>query len=237
MIQEPILERNEELNSSIFPLIQDKEKTTSISTAIDSYNNNRINKQVKEQEKEIDDITDLVDKFKYLSLKIPEESGEDALTYGIKSTYLSEKHSLHTGYLYCNDGIYLNFCSLKDKKDPIKLKLKLSYITDFSIGKNEYELNGLSLPIEDKCFLNVFYDDNLKHCDIIMNTPYDVELFIVGIISIIQKKFKESSDFDTDLIYLKRIWKEYDKDHKKYLNINQFGEFLSNINYDHTEKI
>ena len=184
------------------------------------------------QEKEMDDLADLKEKFKSILLKTPQDEGEDCIIYGMNANLLTENHKIKNGIIYCDDETFLQFLYPKSKKNPIKFKLSLASINDMSIGKSDGNLKTISLPLPDDCCLTIHYSNNLKHYDIIFKDSIQVELFITGVLAILQKRAKEGNSYDTDLLSLKRIWKEYDPEHNKFLNVEQFSAFLKNINFE-----
>ena len=235
----PIDEDENEENSSIN--IDGPSKTTNHTTigglplAKDVPNDNE-KVPDKIPEREIDDIVDLKEKFKSILMKINVEDGEDCLIYGMQANLLTEKHKIKQGIIYSNDERVLTFINPVSKKNQIRFKINLSSISDMTIGKSDGNLKGLSWPLPDDCCLTIHYSSNLKHYDIIFKDSIQLEFFVTGIISILQKRAMEGNNYDTDLLSLKRIWKEYDPEHNKFLNVEQFSNFLKNINFDFKNK-
>ena len=187
-------------------------------------------------EKEMDDIADLRDKFKSILMSTNAEDGEDCLIYGMSSNLLTDKHKIKQGTIISNDETFLQFLNPKSKNNQICFKIALSSISDMTIGKGAGNLKSQTLPLPEECCLTIHYCSNLKHYDLIFQDNSHLELFITGLISILQKRVKEGNSYDTDLLSLKRIWKEYDPEHNKFLNVTQFSTFLKNINFDFKNK-
>lgn len=192
--------------------------------------------QEKIPEREIDDIVDLKDKFRSILMKINVEDGEDCLIYGMQANLLTDNHKIKQGIIYSSDERFLTFVSPQSKNNQIRFKINLSSISDMTIGKSDGNLKSLTWPLPDDCCLTIHYSSNLKHYDIIFKDSIQLELFVTGIISILQKRAMEGNYYDTDLLSLKRIWKEYDPEHNKFLNVEQFSNFLKNINFDFKNK-
>ena len=89
------------------------------------------------QEKEMDDLADLKEKFKSILLKTPQDEGEDCIIYGMNANLLTENHKIKNGIIYCDDETFLQFLYPKSKKNPIKFKLSLASINDMSIGNSD----------------------------------------------------------------------------------------------------
>ena len=207
--------------------------TNSKTDSINIKNDNIKNENEKViQDKEMDDLADLKEKFKSILLKTPQDESEDCIIYGMNANLLTENHKIKNGIISCDDETFLQFLYPKSKKNPIKFKLSLASINDMSIGKSDGNLKNISLPLPDDCCLTIHYSNNLKHYDIIFKDSIQVELFITGVMAILQKRAKEGNSYDTDLLSLKRIWKEYDPEHNKFLNVEQFSAFLKNINFE-----
>ena len=235
----PIDEDENEENSSIN--IDGPSKTTNHTTIgglplAKDVPNDKEKVPDKIPEREIDDIVDLKEKFKSILMKINVEDGEDCLIYGMQANLLTEKHKIKQGIIYSNDERVLTFINPVSKKNQIRFKINLSSISDMTIGKSDGNLKGLSWPLPDDCCLTIHYSSNLKHYDIIFKDSIQLEFFVTGIISILQKRAMEGNNYDTDLLSLKRIWKEYDPEHNKFLNVEQFSNFLKNINFDFKNK-
>ena len=229
MLNEPIYEEENENTRSFMIDSNIKTASKSFNTSVDKTDYNKHKNII--QEKEIDELSDLKEKYKSILLKNSLEDGEDHLIYGMNVNLLTKKNKIKNGIIFCDDETFLQFLTPKYKKNPLKMKLNITSISDITIGKSS-QLKNMNLPLLDKCCLTIHYSENLKHYDLIFFDSNKVELFIFGILTILQKRAKEGNIYDSDLLSLKRIWKEYDPQHNKFLNVNQFGDFLKNINFD-----
>ena len=193
-------------------------------------------KEEFQEEKEVDQITELVEKYKSILMKIPGEDREDALIYGLKSIYLQSKNKIKNGVVFCDDETYLQFLCPDDTDNLILFKIKLPSISDIIIGRSNGYLKDIELPIEENSCITIKYNDGLKHVDLIFNRTELCEMFLSGLISVIRKKVREGLTYDSDLISLKRIWRQYNTEPNKYLNKEQFSQFLRHINFDLKDK-
>ena len=229
MLNEPIYEEENENTHSFLIDSNIKTASKSFNTSFDKTEFNKRKNII--QEKEIDELSDLKEKYKSILLKNSLEDGEDHLIYGMNVNLLTKSNKIKNGIIFCDDETFLQFLYPKYKKNPLKMKLNITSISDITIGKS-VQLKNMNLPLLDKCCLTIHYSENLKHYDLIFFDSNKVELFIFGILTILQKRAKEGNIYDSDLLSLKRIWKEYDPQHNKFLNVNQFSDFLKNINFD-----
>ena len=128
----------------------------------------KINKKEEfQEEKEVDLITELVEKYKSILMKIPGEDREDALIYGLKAIYLQSKTKIKNGTVFCDDETYLQFLCPDDIDNIILFKIKLPSISDIMIGRSNGYLKDIELPIEENSCITIKYNDGLKHVDLI----------------------------------------------------------------------
>ena len=193
-------------------------------------------KEEFQEEKEVDQITELVEKYKSILMKIPGDEREDAIIYGLKAIYVKSKNKIKNGVVYCDDGIYLQFLSQDESTNPTSFKIKLASISDIILGLTEGYLKDLDLPIEGDNCLTIKYNDGYKHIDLIFKRVDICETFLSGLISAIKKMVNEGLTYDSDLISLKRIWRQYDTERNKYLDLKKFSQFLKQINFDFKDK-
>ena len=158
-------------------------------------------------------------------MKIAWEVREDALIYGLKLIYLQSKNKIKNGTVYCDDETYLQFLCPDDIDNLILFKIKLASISDIIIGRSNGYLKNIELPIEGNSCITIKYNDGLKHVDLIFKRTDLCEMFLSGLISVIRNKDREGLTYDSDLISLKRIWRQYNTELNKYLNIEQFVNF------------
>ena len=197
----------------------------------------KINKKEEfQEEKEVDQITELVEKYKSILMKIPGEDREDALIYGLKAIYLQSKTKIKNGTVFCDDETYLQFLCPDDIDNIILFKIKLPSISDIIIGRSNGYLKDIELPIEENSCITIKYNDGLNHVDLIFKRNDLCEMFLSGLISVIRNKVREGLTYDSDLIGLKRIWRQYNTEPNKYLNKEQFSQFLKHINFDLKDK-
>ena len=252
MLNEGIYEEDNEEENSINPITNDEnfdkikpsnKKSTEASTYSDKEGLNLEKEEKKndkkeefQEEKEVDQITELVEKYKSILMKIPGEDREDALIYGLKAIYLQSKNKIKNGTVYCDDETYLQFLCPDDIDNLILFKIKLASISDIIIGRSNGYLKDIELPIEENSCITIKYNDGLKHVDLIFKRTDLCEMFLSGLISVIRKKVREGLTYDSDLISLKRIWRQYNTEPNKYLNMEQFSQFLKHINFDLKDK-
>jgi len=158
-------------------------------------------------------------------MKIAWEVREDALIYGLKLIYLQSKNKIKNGTVYFDDKTYLQFLCPDDIDNLILFKIKLASISDIIIGRSNGYLKNIELPIEGNSCITIKYNDGLKHVDLIFKRTDLCEMFLSGLISVIRNKDREGLTYDSDLISLKRIWRQYNTELNKYLNIEQFVNF------------
>ena len=183
-------------------------------------------------EKEYDQIAELEEKFKSLLMKVPGKEREDVLIYGVKVTYLKSKNKIKNGVVFCDDDTNLQFLCPDDPDNLILFDIKLASISDILLGRSNGYLKDIELPIDNNCCMTIKYNDGLKYVDLIFYSVEICEYFISGIIYMMRKKVKEGQNYNIDLISLKRIWRQYDPQRNKYLDLNQFSQFLKDINFD-----
>ena len=253
MLNECIYEEDNEEENSLNPINNDEnfdkikpsnKKSTEASTYSEKEALNlgkeeekKINKKEEfQEEKEVDQITELVERYKSILMKIPGEDREDALIYGLKAIYLQSKTKIKNGTVFCDDETYLQFLCPDDINNLILFKIKLPSISDIIIGRSNGYLKDIELPIEENSCITIKYNDGLKHVDLIFKRTDLCEMFLSGLISVIRKKVREGLTYDSDLISLKRIWRQYNTEPNKYLNIEQFSQFLKHINFDLKDK-
>ena len=255
MLNEGVYEEDNEEENSINPKNNDEniekaknnnKKSTEASTysdkealKIDKEEKEEKKKNKKEEfqeEKEVDQITELVEKYKSILMKIPGEDREDALIYGLKAIYLQSKNKIKNGTVFCDDETYLQFLCPDNLDNIILFKIKLASISDIIIGRSNGYLKDIELPIEENSCITIKYNDGLMHVDLIFKRTDLCEMFLSGLISVIRNKVREGLTYDSDLISLKRIWRQYNTEPNKYLNIEQFSQFLKHINFDLKDK-
>ena len=255
MLNEGLYEEDNEEENSINPVNNDEniekiKPNNKKSTEASTYSDKEILKNEKEEkeekknnkkeefqeEKEVDQITELVEKYKSILMKIPGEDREDALIYGLKAIYLQSKNKIKNGTVYCDDETYLQFLCPDDPDNFILFKIKLPSISDIIIGRSNGYLKDIELPIEENSCITIKYNDGLKHVDLIFKRTDLCEMFLSGLISVIRNKVREGLTYDSDLISLKRIWRQYNTEPNKYLNKEQFSQFLRHINFDLKDK-
>ena len=255
MLNERINEEDNEEENSINPNNKDNniekikpsyKKSTEASTFSDKENlkiykeekdEKKVNKKEEfQEEKEVDQITELVEKYKSILMKIPGEDRQDAIIYGLKAVYLKSKNKIKDGTVFCDDETYLQFLCLDDPENLILFKIKLPSISDIIMGRSNGYLKDIELPIAENSCLTIKYNDGLKHVDLIFKRSEPCEMFLSGLISVIRKKVREGLTYDSDLISLKRIWRQYNTESNKYLNKEQFSQFLKHINFDTKDK-
>ena len=255
MLNEGVYEEDNEEENSINPKnndenIEKNKNTNKKSTEASTYSDKealKIEKEEKEEkkknkkeefqeEKEVDQITELVEKYKSILMKIPGEDREDALIYGLKTIYLQSKNKIKNGTVFCDDETYLQFLCPDNLDNIILFKIKLTSISDIIIGRSNGYLKDIELPIEENSCITIKYNNGLMHVDLIFKRTDLCELFLTGLISVIRNKVREGLTYDSDLIGLKRIWRQYNTEPNKYLNIEQFSQFLKHINFDLKDK-
>ncbi len=253
MLNEGIYEEDNEDENSINPnnynddniekIKPSYKKSTEASTFSDKEHikeekdEKKVNKKEEfQEEKEVDQITELVEKYKSILMKIPGEDREDALIYGLKAIYLQSKTKIKNGTVFCDDETYLQFLCPDDIDNIILFKIKLPSISDIIIGRSNGYLKDIELPIEENSCITIKYNDGIKHVDLIFKRTDLCEMFLSGLISVIRNKVREGLTYDSDLISLKRIWRQYKSETNKYLNKEQFSQFLKHINFDLKDK-
>ncbi len=165
-------------------------------------------------------------------MKVPGKEREDVLIYGVKATYLKSKNKIKNGVIFCDDDTNLQFLCNDDPDNLILFNIKLVSISDIVLGRSNGYLKDIELPIDNNCCMTIKYNDGLKYVDLIFYSVEICEYFISGIIYMMRKKVKEGQNYNIDLISLKRIWRQYDPQRNKYLDLNQFSQFLKDINFD-----
>ena len=256
MLNEGLYEEDNEDENSINPGYNDEKidkmkynkKSTDASTNIEKEilkieekeeekDEKKINKKEEfHEEKEVDQITELVEKYKSILMKISSDDSLNAIIFGIKSIYLKSKNKIKNGVIFCDDETYLQFICPDDPDNIILFKIKLAFISDIIIGRSNGFLKELQLPIEENSCITIKYNDGFKHVDLIFNRTELCEVFISGLIFLIRKRVNEGLTYDSDLISLKRIWREYDPQRNKFLDFSQFSQFLKHINFDLKDK-
>ena len=163
-------------------------------------------------------------------MKVPGKEREDVLIYGVKVTYLKSKNKIKNGVVFCDDDTNLQFLCQDDPDDLFSIKLVS--ISDISLGRSNGYLKDIELPIENNCCVTIKYNDGLKNIDFIFYSIEICEYFISGLIYMMRKRVKEGLNSNIDIISLKRIWRQYDPQRNKYLDKNQFSQFIKDINFD-----
>lgn len=162
---------------------------------------------------------------------------EDTLIYGMNLSYLTMKQKIIEGVVYIkpNDENILMFLNVKKKETT---KINLYKLSDFTFGKNSGNFK-LCLKLLEKCnenFCLTIHLNNLKYFDFIFKSQKDLELFLLGIATFMERSINKSKELKSDFFTLKKIWKEYDVNHNKFLNCEQFSSFLTNINFTYKNK-
>lgn len=165
-------------------------------------------------------------------MKVPGKEREDVLIYGVKVTYLKSKNKIKNGVVFCDDDTNLQFLSQDDLDNSILFNIKIVSISDILSGRSNGYLKDIELPIDNNCCVTIKYNDGLKYVDLIFYSTEICEYFISGLIYMMRKRVKEGQNFNVDLISLKRIWRQYDPQRNKYLELKQFSQFLKDINFD-----
>ena len=165
-------------------------------------------------------------------MKVPGKEREDVLIYGVKVTYLKSKNKIKNGVVFCDDDTNLQFLCPDDPDNLIIFNIKIVSISDILSGRSEGYLKDLELPIDNNCCVTIKYNDGLKHVDLIFYSTEICEYFISGLIYMMRKRVKEGQNYNIDYISLKRIWRQYDPQRNKYLDLTQFSQFLKDIKFD-----
>jgi Ca2+-binding EF-hand superfamily protein len=177
-----------------------------------------------------------------LKRKIPSScnptDAEDCLVYGLNISLLKLKDRIEQGIVYLapNDENTLVFlCRNRNKSEKF---LNLSKLSDISFGKgcgNFKAHKNVANFNENQC-LTLHLKKNGDFRDLIFSSQADLELFCYGVVIFLEKTINDSKYLNTDLLTLKRIWKDYDPNHTKFLNLQQFSKFLANINFKWKKK-
>ena len=165
-------------------------------------------------------------------MKVPGKEREDVLIYGVKVTYLKSKNKIKNGVVFCDDDTNLQFLCQDDPDNLILFNIKIASISDIDSGRSNGYLKDIELPIDNNCCVTIKYNDGLKYVDLIFYSTEICEYFISGLIYMMRKKVKEGQNSNIDYISLKRIWRQYDPQRNKYLDLKQFGQFIKDINFD-----
>lgn len=204
----------------------------------EDINSNSANKGALHYTK-IEMIDEVKKKFPELS-NLDSEEAEEYLIYGLEVSLFNSKSKVKEGITYTidEDSLMLLFPKHKSKQ----IKLFLLKVTDISRGKvagnfkrvnDDHILNKYS----DSCCLTIHYDNNFKYYSLIFKSERLLHLFVLGILRFLEKTIIEEIKMsNTDLISLKKIWKEYDPNHNKFLNQDQFCKFLETINFQWKKK-
>lgn len=176
-----------------------------------------------------------------LRQKIPNQyqsdEAEDTLIYGLNISHLTMKHKIKEGVVFIkpNDENSLIFL---DQKKGKSLKINLYKLSDITFGKNSgnFKLNMSKLTKIKENFCLTIHLNNLKYFDLIFNSQVNLDLFLLGIITFLERNINNSKVLKSDYFSLKKIWKEYDLNHSKFLNLEQFSHFLTNINFTWKQK-
>ena len=165
-------------------------------------------------------------------MKVPGKEREDVLIYGVKVTYLKSTNKIKNGVVFCDDDTNLQFLCQDDPDNLILFNIKIASISDIDSGRSNGYLKDIELPIDNNCCVTIKYNDGLKYVDLIFYSTEICEYFISGLIYMMRKKVKEGQNSNIDYISLKRIWRQYDPQRNKYLDLKQFGQFIKDINFD-----
>jgi Ca2+-binding EF-hand superfamily protein len=188
----------------------------------------------------IEMIDEVKKKFPELS-NIESEEAEECLIYGMDISLFTSKAKVKDGIAYTIDEDSLILLFPKSKKNK-QIKIFLLKVTDISRGKvagnfkRVYDGQILE-KYPDSCCLTIHYDNNFKYYNLIFKSERFLHLFVLGILRFLKKTIIEEIKMsNTDLISLKKIWKEYDPNHNKFLNQDQFCKFLQTINFQWKKK-
>lgn len=168
------------------------------------------------------------------------ENSEEYLIYGLTTYLFENKVQEKKGIIYLNEKEELSLIFL-DLTSKIKTKIKLSKLSDIILGKKSGNFIVCEEKVKNKfneenC-LTMQMKDKKKFYDLIFQEKKDLNIFCLGVISIMEKNIKELNNLKRDIINLKQIWKQYVSDNdKKHLNFEQFSMFLRTISFKWKKK-
>jgi hypothetical protein len=168
------------------------------------------------------------------------ESSEEYLIYGLTTCFFENKMKIKKGIIYLNEKEEVSLIFL-DISSKITTKIKLSKLSDIILGKKSGNFIACNEKIKNKykeenC-LTMQMKDKKKFYDFIFTEKKDLNIFCLGVISIMEKNIKELNNLKRDIIILKQIWKQYVSDNdKKHLNFEQFSMFLRTISFKWKKK-
>ncbi len=187
----------------------------------------------------IEMVDELQIKFPWIN-GILKDDAEEQLIYGLTVKLFSSKGKFKECIINTVDEDTLMMIFPHSKKNKI-VKVSLMKITDISLNKVSGNFSRLNYykeiaKINDSLCVTIHYDNNFKYYDLVFKSEKEVHLFIGGIVHFLEKTIEENKVTSTDLISLKKIWKEYDPNHNKYLNLEGFSKFLRMINFQWKKK-
>ena len=168
-----------------------------------------------------------------ISKKILIEEAEDHLIYGLEIRKVDDKGLVNEGVIYIksNDDSYLTFLNKNTNKTT---NINLYKLIDITYGKSSGNFNLVKskelILLNDKCCITLHLND-FKFVDFILYEEIKLNYFSIGILSLLEKNIKDSKFHNSNFYYLKKLWKEYDIHHSKFLNLEQFSKFLLNIQF------
>lgn len=185
---------------------------------------------------------EMIEDFK-ARFKVPDvisEEAEENLIYGMNVSLYTSKAKIKEGIAYTIDEDSLIIILPKEKKIK-QVKIYLLKITDMSKGKVAGNFKSLKSDklskINGNCCLTIHYDNNFKFYNLIFKSERFSQLFSFGITRFLEKNILDQIKINnTDLLFLKKIWKEYDLNHQKFLKLDQFTKFLATINFKWKKK-
>jgi len=180
-------------------------------------------------------ITDIKSK---ISRKILIEEAQDYLIYGLEIRRVDENGKINEGIIYIkpNEDNILTFLNKQTKKTK---NINLYKLMDITYGKSSGYFSLVNTKesslLNEKCCITLHLND-FKFVDFILFEEIKLNYFSIGILSFLEKNIKDSKYQNSDLLSLKKIWKEYDNNHSKFLNLEQFSKFILNINFKWKKK-
>jgi Ca2+-binding EF-hand superfamily protein len=176
-----------------------------------------------------------------LKKKLPgtynQTDAEDLLVYGLGVSLLRAKDRKDEGVVYLTPNDENTIVFLDKKKRRSEKLINLSKLSDVSFGKScGYFKTTSFTAIPDNCCLTLHLKKNGEYRDLVFASQSDLELFCIGVVVFLERSINDSKHLNTDLLTLKRIWKEYDPNHHKFLDYKEFSKFLANINFKWKKK-
>ena len=183
--------------------------------------------------------TQMIDDIKSkLSKRCVIEEAEDYLIYGLEIRKVDDKGKIKDGIIYIKPNEDNKLIFLK-KKNKSLIEINLYKLIDITYGKSSGCFNLINPKVQslinDNCCITLHMND-FKFIDFIVYEEIKLDYFCVGILSFLEKNIKDSKNVNSYLLSLKKIWKEYDINLSKFLNIDQFSKFLLTINFKWKKK-